>query len=111
MTDIHYLSATDLADSILTRKVSSVELTQHFVDRIGQLDGGINAVVVRDFDRALDAARYADQQLAKGRVIGPLHGLPMTIKESYDVAGLTTCWVRQSSSRTLPPKIQMRLPS
>jgi amidase len=92
MTDLHFQSATELASAILSKQVSSLELTQHFINRIESHDGEINAVVVRDFDRALDAARTADDQLAKNHVIGPLHGLPMTIKESYDIAGLATCW-------------------
>ena len=92
MTEIHFLSAIELADKILTKQISSLELTEHFINRIESHDGAINAVVVRDFERALDAARNADDQLAKQNVIGPLHGLPMTIKESYNIAGLPTCW-------------------
>ncbi len=92
MTEIHFLSATELADRILTKQISSLELTEHFIQRIESQDEQINAVVVRDFDRAREAARNADQQLAKQQVIGPLHGLPMTIKESYNIAGLTTSW-------------------
>jgi len=49
-------------------------------------------VPVRDFERALAAAAEADAALARGDVLGPLHGLPMTIKESYDIAGLPTTW-------------------
>ena len=57
MTEIHFLSAIELADKILTKQISSLELTEHFINRIENLDGAINAVVVRDFERALDAAQ------------------------------------------------------
>src|SRR5262249_12899075 len=60
--------------------------------RIERHDGALNAVVVRDFERARAAAEAADQALAAGRDLGPLHGVPMTIKESYDIAGLPTTW-------------------
>jgi len=55
-------------------------------------DGALNAVVVRDFDRARTRARAADRALARRQLWGPLHGVPMTIKESYDVVGLPTTW-------------------
>ena len=57
-----------------------------------QYDGRINAVVVKDVERARVAADAADAALAKGQVVGPLHGVPMTVKESFDVAGLATTW-------------------
>ena len=61
------------------------------IARIESVDRKINAVVVRDFDRARDAARAADAALARGER-SPLLGLPMTVKEQFDVAGLPTCW-------------------
>ncbi len=57
MTEVHFLSATELAEKILTKQLSSLELTQHFIDRIERHDDQINAVVVRDFDRAIDSAQ------------------------------------------------------
>lgn len=73
-------------------EISSVELTNYYIDRIERYDGEINAVVVRDFERALLAAAEADAALARGVPPGLLHGLPMTVKEAYDVAGLPTSW-------------------
>ncbi|MBA3896894.1 MAG: amidase, partial [Sphingomonadaceae bacterium] len=61
------------------------------IARIEALDGPINAVVVRDFDRALAAADAADAHVQSGERL-PLLGLPMTVKESFDVAGLPTTW-------------------
>ena len=77
---------------IRDREISSVELTQYFIDRIERFHEQLNAIVVQDFDRALEAAREADTALMRGAPKGPLHGLPMTIKESYDIAGLPTTW-------------------
>ncbi|MBQ76157.1 MAG: amidase [Gammaproteobacteria bacterium] len=92
MSEYAFQSALDLVALIKSKKVSSRELTQMYVDRIEKFDSDINAVVVRDFDRALDAADAADAALASGNDLGPLHGLPMTIKEAYNIAGLPTTW-------------------
>ncbi len=85
-------AAGDLVARLKRKEISSRELTEHYIARIEAHDPTVNAVVVRDFDRALAAADAADQALAEGRDLGPLHGLPMTIKESYNVAGLPTTW-------------------
>jgi amidase len=92
VSELCFSSAGDLAGRIRAGEISSVELTELFIDRIERLDGDINAVVVRRFDAAREAARRADEQLAGGTSVGPLHGVPMTIKESYDLAGLPTTW-------------------
>ena len=89
---IEFASAIELARKIRARKISSSELTDLYIGRIERHDSALNAVVVRDFERARAAAKAADQALAAGRDLGPLHGVPMTIKESYDVAGLPTTW-------------------
>ena len=52
----------------------------------------LNAVVVRDFERAVEAAKLSDESLARGDRLGSLHGVPMTIKEAFDVSGLPTTW-------------------
>lgn len=87
-----FSSAVELAQGILRKDISSVELTGLYISRIEQFDGRLNAVVVRDFERALDAARRSDAALARGQMLGALHGVPMTVKESFDVAGLPTTW-------------------
>ncbi|WP_213773341.1 amidase [Bradyrhizobium sp. dw_78] len=86
-----FRSATELSAALATKKVSAVELTQDAIDRIERHDGKINAVCVRDFSRALDAARAADAALARGES-KPLLGIPLTVKESYNVGGLPTTW-------------------
>ena len=60
--------------------------------RVERFNPDLNAIVVFDFERARTRAREADAALARGEVWGPLHGLPMTVKDSYDVAGLPTTW-------------------
>src|SRR5918911_1731595 len=92
MSALAYESAGELARRIRDREISCLELLEHFIARVEQLDSKTNAIPVRDFDRARIRAREADAALAKGEVWGPLHGLPMTVKESYDVAGLKTTW-------------------
>ncbi len=87
-----FRSAGDLARLIREGTLSAVELADYFIARIERYDGSLNAVVVKDFDRAIEAARAADSALSAGRTLGPLHGVPMTVKESHDVAGLVTCW-------------------
>ena len=92
MDDLSFASAGELADKIRSKQISSRELTDHFITRIEQIDGDLNAVVVRDFERARAAADQADAALSQPGETGPLHGVPMTIKESYNIEGLPTTW-------------------
>ncbi len=92
MTDVAFLTALELAAKIRAGEISSTELTRHYINRIERYDGKINAVVVRIFDEALEQAAAADRALADGRDLGPLHGVPMTIKESYVIAGTPSTW-------------------
>ena len=86
-----YRSAGELAQSLAKKEISALELTDQFIARIEALDGDLNAVPVRDFTRAREAARQADVALARGER-RPLLGVPVTVKESYNVAGLPTTW-------------------
>jgi amidase len=86
-----YRTAKEIAGALQARKISAVELTDHVIARIEALDPKLNAVVVRDFDRARDAAKAADAALGRGER-RPLLGVPITIKESFNVAGLPTTW-------------------
>ena len=92
MLDVPFRSARQLAADIRRKKIGSLELLDLYLGRADKYDGALNAIVVRDVDRARTRARAADRALAKGDAWGPLHGVPMTIKESYDVAGLPTTW-------------------
>ncbi len=86
-----FKSARELSRALLAKQVSAMELTLDAIARIERHDVAINAICVRDFSRALDAARAADQAIAR-REGHPLTGIPMTVKESYNVAGLPTTW-------------------
>src|SRR5580658_8064628 len=85
--NLSFLSATRLAEMTRRREIGCLELLDHYIARIERLDGPINAVVVKDFDRARDRARARDQATDRS---APLFGVPMTVKESFDVAGLPT---------------------
>ena len=88
-TDFIYLDATEIAELIRTGKASSAEVVQAHLDRIEAVDPKINAVVTLA-DGALDAARAADEKLAAGAEVGPLHGVPFTVKDGFDTAGVLT---------------------
>lgn len=88
-TDLIHTDATELAELIRTGKVSSVEVVQAHLDRIEATNPRINAIVTLA-DGALKAARAADEELAAGEDVGPLHGVPFTAKDSFDTAGVLT---------------------
>ena len=92
MSHYAYQSAVALARAIASKEVSSLELTDMYIDRVESIDPDINAVVVKDFERGREAARAADSAIAAGKAHGPFHGVPMTIKEAYDIEGLPTTW-------------------
>lgn len=92
MDDLAFRSAVDLAAAIRERRLGSLELLEHYLARIDRYNPALNAIVVMDRDRARERARKADAALARGEVWGPLHGVTMTVKESYDVAGMPTTW-------------------
>lgn len=75
------------AEMIRSKQISSVELLQLHLDRIALLNPRINAVV-QWAPNAMDEARHADAELAAGRLLGPLHGVPFTVKDVFDVAGV-----------------------
>jgi len=83
-----FLDATSLARGLADGHWSSLELLDGFIERIERFDSAINAIVVRNFEEARESARAADTARASGSALGPLHGVPMTVKESFDVAGL-----------------------
>ncbi|MBX6370557.1 MAG: amidase [Rhodospirillales bacterium] len=89
--DPEYRTARELVAALADRRISAVELVEQAIARIESADGRINAVVVRDFERARATAARADAALARGER-RPLLGLPMTVKESFNVAGLPTTW-------------------
>ena len=86
-----YWSATQQSEALRKRSISAVELLDLSIKRIENLDRRFNAVVMRDFERARAQATQADHRL-KARDSRPLLGVPLTVKESFNVAGLPTTW-------------------
>jgi amidase len=96
-----FQSAEELIAALRAGAVTSVELTEEAIARIERDDEVINAICVPDFDRARAAAHRADQARARGED-GPLLGIPVTVKESYNIAGLPTTWGMPPHRNYLP---------
>src|SRR5215813_3710365 len=90
VSELAYTTAIDLAKKIRQRELSSREALDYFLARVATLDKTINSVVTIDAERARAEADAADAALARGEMRGPLHGVPMTIKDSFQTAGMRT---------------------
>ena len=92
MSEIHYESATELMSLLNTREIGARELLDHFLSRVEQHNPAINAIIWRDEDRARAEANQSDRRRIAGEATGVLDGLPVTVKESFDLAGSPTTW-------------------
>jgi len=92
MSEVWRLSATELAQRIADRQFSSAEVVEAHLARIEAVNPALNAVVRVLADEARAEAAAADRKLASGERVGPLHGVPFTVKENIDMAGLPTTW-------------------
>jgi len=92
MLDMPFRSATALAAEIKRKTISASELLELFLKRVEAYNPALNAIVAMNLPEARERARAADEALARGEDWGPLHGVPMTIKESFDVVGMPTTW-------------------
>src|SRR3984957_17367468 len=90
-SDIVFCSATELCDLVRRHEVAALELVDLYIERIERHDGELNAVVVRDFERARSKARTLDVERGPGDA-RPLLGLPITVKESFNIEDLKTTW-------------------
>jgi amidase len=99
-----FRSAKELAAEIRRKKIGCLELLDLYLSRIEKHNPALNAVIAMDVDRARKRARAADRALARKQVWGPLHGVPMTIKESYDVVGMPTTWGVPELKNNFPPR-------
>ena len=88
MNELIYRSAGELARMIRDKDITSEEVVTACLERIEAVNPALNAVVHLVADQALAQAREADAALAQGNLYGPLHGVPMTIKDSFDTAGV-----------------------
>src|SRR6478672_13637554 len=92
MSELALKPAHELSEAIRRRELSSRELLDHYLSRVERLNPSLNAVVTQDPEAARSAADAADAAVARGEVVGPLHGVPMTIKDTYETAWMrTTC--------------------
>jgi amidase len=90
VSELAYSSAVAIARKIRQRKLSSREAVDYFLTRVEALDKPINSVVTIDAERGRTEADAADAALARGEVRGPLHGVPITIKDSFQTEGMRT---------------------
>ena len=92
MTDPLFVSATEVAAWLKSRRLSARELTELVLGRVDAVNPALNAVVEIHREAGLLAAAEADRVLAGGERVEPLHGVPMTVKESFQVAGMRSTW-------------------
>jgi amidase len=90
--DLHFRTATQLAAAIKAKKIGCLELLDLYLNRVATHNPKLNAIIAMDVEAARKRAKAADAAVRRGKLWGKLHGVPMTIKESYDVAGLKTTW-------------------
>jgi len=102
MDDLNFASVTKMAEAIRQREVSAVELVEAHLERITAVNPQLNAVVVVTSESAMHQAKEADAKLAKGELLGPLHGVPMTLKDSLDTAGVVSTWGTPGRANYVP---------
>jgi amidase len=102
MTDLHFRPALELARLIRDREIGCAELLEHYLKRVERYNPKLNAIIAMDLPVAPRRAAEADAALTRGEIWGPLHGVPMTVKESYNVAGLPTTWGQPALKDNVP---------
>ena len=85
-----FLSATELASLIKSQQVSPVEATEAYLERIPQVDGKLNSYITVTADRALADARAAEREIVSGNYRGPMHGVPVAVKDQFHTKGILT---------------------
>ncbi|MCI0845261.1 MAG: Asp-tRNA(Asn)/Glu-tRNA(Gln) amidotransferase GatCAB subunit A, partial [Chloroflexi bacterium] len=88
--ELPFLTASQLSRLIETKEVSPVEATEAYLDRIQEIDPKLNSYITVTGEQALESARQAEQEIATGRYRGPLHGVPMAVKDQFNTAGILT---------------------
>ena len=89
-TEIPFLPATELSALIRSGDVSPVEAAEAYLDRIGQIDGKLNSYITVCRDEALAEAQQAEKEIAAGNYRGPMHGLPVAVKDQFYTKGIRT---------------------
>jgi len=90
VSELIFTSATKLAEMIRTKQASPSEVVEAHIRRIEEVNPKLNAFVTTTFDRALEEARAAGDKIASGEGVGPLHGVPVSIKDAIETAGVRT---------------------
>ena len=88
--ELPFLTASQLSKLIETKEVSPVEATEAYLDRIQEVDSKLNSYITVMGEQALEAARQAEQEIAQGKHRGPLHGVPVAVKDQFNTAGIRT---------------------
>ena len=101
-TPLHWWTARDLAGAICRRELSASEVVAWHLDRIAELNPQINAIVSLRPEAALEEADAADRRAANGEPLGPLHGLPIAIKDLEDTAGIRTTYGSVAFAQHVP---------
>ncbi len=102
MNDLVFLAAHQLAKAIRVRQVSSTEVIEAYLSQIAQYNPGLNAIVTLDAENAIAQSKVADRALAQGENWGPLHGVPVTIKDTLETKGLRTTSSYQPLANYIP---------
>jgi amidase len=103
-TDLIFMSATKLAELLRARQVSAVQAVEAFIERQLAVNDMLNAVVMNSYARARQEAKALDARAARGDFAGPLHGVPMTIKDSLDTAGVISTGATYGRQQYVPEK-------
>src|SRR6185503_2755026 len=88
---LHYRTLAETAADIRAGRLSSEEVTRHTLDRIGELEPGLHAFASLRAEAAMAEAREADARRARGETLGPLHGVPLAVKDLCAIEGTATC--------------------
>src|SRR5690606_10510272 len=99
---LNYLSARQLLQEMNRGNLSSRDLLEAFIERHDRLNPDLNAIVATDFEQARALADAADAAHKQGRNLGPLHGLPMTVKDTFEVVGMPCTAGSRSLKEHLP---------
>lgn len=102
MSDLVFQSTSQLAKAIRERSVSAREVLEAHLSQIAQHNRVLNAIVTLDEEQAISKASQADAALAQGELWGPLHGVPFTVKDLFDTAGVRTTWSYRPLANYIP---------
>ncbi|TFG09043.1 MAG: amidase [Promethearchaeota archaeon] len=105
--DLAYMSAVDMVEKLKTQEISSLEITELMIERIEKINPIINAFCTPTHDLARETAKYADDLIKKGEPLGPLHGLPISIKDEMPIKGVRTTFGSKLFENHVPEQDDM----